>query len=171
MIHIRELTAEDASAFHALRYQLDEETHFMMLAPGERTTTPEQVRAYLQGVFEADNQVCLGALDEEHLVGYISLSGGRYQRIRHCATIVVGVLQAYAGQGLGTRLFEQGIAWARSRHLTRLELTVMTHNHRAVHLYRKMGFELEGTKKHAMLVDGQYVDEYCMALLLEEDPA
>jgi Acetyltransferases, including N-acetylases of ribosomal proteins len=47
--------------------------------------------------------------------------------------------------------------------LTRLELTVMVHNERAIALYKKMGFEIEGTKKRSMRIDGQYVDEYYMA--------
>ncbi|NMB90388.1 MAG: GNAT family N-acetyltransferase, partial [Chloroflexi bacterium] len=48
----------------------------------------------------------------------------------------------------------------------RLELTVMTHNQRALALYRKMGFEIEGTLRHNMRVDGVYVDEYSLAQLL-----
>jgi RimJ/RimL family protein N-acetyltransferase len=50
--------------------------------------------------------------------------------------------------------------------LHRLELMVMTHNAAAVALYRKMGFQVEGTHTHALCVDGRYVDEYCMAKLL-----
>jgi RimJ/RimL family protein N-acetyltransferase len=39
----------------------------------------------------------------------------------------------------------------------------MVHNERAIALYKKMGFEIEGTKKRSMRIDGQYVDEYYMA--------
>ncbi len=56
--------------------------------------------------------------------------------------------------------------WARQRVITCLELTVMTHNQAGVALYKKQGFEIEGRKKHSLLVDGYYVDEYLMAKLL-----
>lgn len=34
-------------------------------------------------------------------------------------------------------------------------------------IYEKHDFEVEGIRKHAMIVDGQYVDEYYMGKLLE----
>ena len=39
---IREIRVEDAAAFLQLGKQLDEETTFMLLEPGERNTTVEQ---------------------------------------------------------------------------------------------------------------------------------
>ena len=44
----------------------------------------------------------------------------------------------------------------------------MVHNERAIRLYKKMGFEIEGTKKHSLFVNGQYVDEYYMAKILQD---
>ncbi len=51
--------------------------------------------------------------------------------------------------------------------LDRIELTVMTHNEAGIALYRRQSFEIEGVKKQSLLMDGQYVDEYYMAKLLE----
>jgi len=42
----------------------------------------------------------------------------------------------------------------------------MTHNKAGIALYKKRGFEIEGTKRHSMLVNSHYVDEYYMAKLL-----
>jgi len=42
----------------------------------------------------------------------------------------------------------------------------MAHNTPAIGLYRKLGFQVEGTKVHALCVDGIYVDELLMAKLL-----
>jgi RimJ/RimL family protein N-acetyltransferase len=44
----------------------------------------------------------------------------------------------------------------------------MTHNEAGIALYRRRGFEIEGIKKHSLLLSGRYVDEYYMARLLEE---
>jgi len=38
---------------------------------------------------------------------------------------------------------------------------------RAIRLYEKMGFVEEGTKRHALVVDGRPVDEVYMAKLLD----
>jgi RimJ/RimL family protein N-acetyltransferase len=48
---------------------------------------------------------------------------------------VIGILQAFAGQGLGTQFFQLLEDWALQHNLHRLELTVMCHNKQAVHLY------------------------------------
>ena len=48
----------------------------------------------------------------------------------------------------------------------RLELSVVTHNEAGLRLYKKMGFKIEGTKRHSLLIDGEFVDEYYMSKLL-----
>lgn len=42
----------------------------------------------------------------------------------------------------------------------------MCHNLVAKHLYEKNGFVVEGIKKHSMIVDGAYVNEYYIAKLM-----
>ena len=42
----------------------------------------------------------------------------------------------------------------------------MAHNERALGLYTKMGFQVEGERRHALWVGGKYVDERFMAKLL-----
>jgi RimJ/RimL family protein N-acetyltransferase len=62
----------------------------------------------------------------------------------------------------------QGIVdWARASGLvTRLELEVLTRNQTAIHLYERIGFQREGLRRHALLRNGEYLDELTMALLL-----
>lgn len=43
----------------------------------------------------------------------------------------------------------------------------MTHNLAGIALYKKMGFEIEGRKRHSLRVNGAYVDEYYMSKLLD----
>lgn len=56
--------------------------------------------------------------------------------------------------------------WVKQNKTHCLELSVMTHNKAAIALYKKIGFKIEGIKKHSLLVDGLWADEYCMAKLL-----
>ena len=165
-MNIRIITENDSEQFLLPCKSLDHETQFMMLEPDERTTTVEEQRQRIRNVLSQDNQMIFIVEDDERLIGYLGAFGGSYRRDRHCAYIVAGILQAYAGQGLGKRLFEALDEWAMNQKIHRLELTVMCHNERAVHLYQKMGFTTEGIKRDSLQVDGRYVDEYYMAKLL-----
>lgn len=166
-ITIREIREEDAPEYLELAQRLDSETEFMMLEPGERSYGVEQQLQRIRNVLETENAVMLVAEHKGRLIAVLGASGGIYRRNRHNVYIFVGVLQAYAGQGIGTRLFEELEAWARRLgYIHRLELTVMTHNARAIGLYRKMGFEIEGTKRHSIRAGGEYIDEYSMSKLL-----
>ena len=157
-ITIREIREKDAAAFLTTQKAIDAETQFMLFEPGERRTTLAQMQEQIRRVLETDNQTLLVAEDDGEIAGWLSASGGWAVRIRHRAYIVVGLRKRYTGQGIGTRLFEALESWARERGLHRLELTVMSHNARAVGLYTKMGFEIEGTKRDSLIVDGEYVD-------------
>ena len=166
MITIRPATPDDAAAFLALRQQVDLETKFMMLEPGERQTTVEQERERLAAIDKSDNQRTFLAEDNGQLVGWLWASGGSYRRNHHNVHIVIGIRAAFTHQGIGTRLFQACEGWVKQRGLHRLELTVMTHNLPGIALYQKMGFAIEGTARDALLVDGNYVDLYTMSKLL-----
>lgn len=168
MINIRKITVEDAGAFLEMCRAMDSETKFMMLEPGERTLSVDEQRERIRSLNERDNATILVAEVNGELVGFIFADGGWYHRNRHSAHIVIGIRTGYTGQGIGKQLFRELFAWAPQHGLTRLELTVMAHNQPGVHLYQKMGFEVEGLRRHSLIVDGQYVDEYAMSKLLDE---
>lgn len=167
MAELRTIREGDAEQFLCLCCQLDEETHFMMLEPGERTTTVEQQRERIRQVLARANQTILVAEADGKLIGYISGAGGEYHRNAKTVHIVIGILQSYTGQGIGKRLFQALEEWAIGQGVHRLELTVMTHNQRGISLYQRMGFQVEGVKRDDLFVDGGYVDQYMMAKLLE----
>lgn len=164
---IREIEIEDASSFLQLSKQLDEETKFMLYEPGERKTTAEQQEKMIHRFIENEYATIFVAVEDERIVGFILVNGNNIQRKRHVATIVIGILQEYNGRGIGTRLFKEVEKWAKLHDVWRLELTVMAHNTRAQALYKKAGFEKEGVKKAALIIDGKGIDEYEMAKLLK----
>jgi putative acetyltransferase len=53
----------------------------------------------------------------------------------------------------------------------RIELTVYADNDVAIRLYRKFGFEVEGTSRSYALRDGVFVDALAMARLHPKPPA
>ena len=163
---IRKIKIEDAAPFLQLSKQLDEETKFMLYEPGERKFTAEQQEQMIHRFIENEYATIFVAVEEESIVGFILVNGNHIQRKRHVASIVIGILQEYSGRGIGTRLFKEAEKWARLHDVWRLELTVMAHNTRAQALYKKVGFEKEGVKRSALIIDGENIDEYEMAKLL-----
>ncbi|WP_409302768.1 GNAT family N-acetyltransferase [Peribacillus sp. SCS-155] len=164
---IRKITISDAESFLSLCKTLDQESAFMMLEPNERTATPDSQRQDIETLLLNGRFVILVCEHEDKLIGYITALREPFNRLRHSAYIVIGILQEFTGKGIGTALFKELEEWARLQKIHRLELTVMTHNAPAIHLYKKIGFEIEGTKKHSLIVDGQYVDEYYMAKFMD----
>ena len=103
---------------------------------------------------------CIG----DEIVGNAGLHAMRQQRRAHAMHLGLAVRDDRTGRGVGSALLEAivGIAdgWLPA---FRLELTVYTDNAAAIALYRKFGFEIEGTHKAYALRDGRYVDAHCMA--------
>ncbi|GLC81802.1 GNAT family N-acetyltransferase [Lacrimispora brassicae] len=162
---IRPVNTGDSRSFLDMLKQLDRETSFMMLEPGERMTTVEDMQANIRNMGPSGS-LTLILEDEERIAGFLSASRGTAARIRHRAYIVTGILKDYRGKGLGEKLFKELEKWALEHQVTRLELTVMTHNEAAIRLYKRMGFKIEGTKEKSLLVNGTYVDEYYMGKIL-----
>ncbi|MEF2967903.1 GNAT family protein [Paenibacillus sp. M1] len=163
---IRNIKEDDAERYLNLCLRLDRETEFMLLAPGERRTTPEEQRQKLASLLASEVSMIFVAEAEGKLVGYLGAFGSDLKRNGHSVYLVVGILQAYSGQGIGTALFGELESWARKRGLHRLELTVMAHNEAAIALYKKAGFEIEGVKRDSIRLDDRYVDELYMSKLL-----
>jgi RimJ/RimL family protein N-acetyltransferase len=160
----------DAAALLELKHQLDRETAFMMYEPDERDSPVRDLAAELARLGRSANSVILLAELADQLIGYVQLTGGSLRRSRATAYVVIGVLAHAAGRGTGTELLRQAKAWAAARGLHRLELTVMAHNTRAIRLYERMGFTIEGRRSECLLIDGQFIDELTMALLLPTAP-
>jgi putative acetyltransferase len=108
--------------------------------------------------------------------GHILASAGIFvrpasPRRRHAGTLGISVAVEWQRKGIGTRLMRELLHWAdRWTNLQRIELTVYTENEPAIALYRKFGFETEGTLRAFAIRDGAYVDAYGMARLHPKPP-
>jgi RimJ/RimL family protein N-acetyltransferase len=163
---IRPLTPDDAADFLTLGLHLDEETKFMALEPGERNWSVDRQKEILQSFLKRSNNIILLARWEGQVCGYVGAEGGAFRRNRHAVTLSIGVRQAFARRGIGTRLMLALEEWARGVGVERLGLTTLGHNLAAQGLYRKLGYEQEGVRRDSVRVDGVPTDELCFAKLL-----
>ncbi|WP_199912272.1 MULTISPECIES: GNAT family N-acetyltransferase [unclassified Lysinibacillus] len=165
MVNVRIANVADAEQIVEVMKNA-EESGFMMFSPGERQISAGGFRKYIENLKQNPKSQIFVACNNEQILGYIMVVNEQPERISHRAYIVIGVHSDSRGKGVGKALFTAVTQWAKEMDLHRLELTVMVKNEDAVHLYKKMGFEIEGTKKDSLFVDGQFEDEYYMAKIL-----
>ncbi len=124
---------------------------------------PEQVRRYLETPRPGHMLV---ALVGELLVGQVDVQ--QYSgRQAHAGRIGIGIHDDWTGRGIGGRLMTEIITVAdRWMGLRRLALTVQTDNARAIALYQRHGFVIEGTHLADSLRDGVLIDVHSMARLV-----
>ncbi|MEK3856088.1 GNAT family N-acetyltransferase [Cytobacillus sp. FSL H8-0458] len=163
---IRHITPTDAQSLANLITQVENESDYMLFEPGERQTSAEAQRKRIETVQKENHSTIIVAEQNNRLIGFLMVIGGAAKRNRHSAYLVAGILREHRGRGIGTMLFEELDRWAREHNIHRLELTTVIHNQAGVTLYKKAGFQIEGTKKHSLMINGQFVDEYYMGKLL-----
>lgn len=113
-----------------------------------------------------ENDRTLVAVVGEDIVGNLGLTRMRRARRAHVGQVGMSVRDAWQGKGIGSALMRAALDLADNwLGLRRLELTVYTDNARAIALYRKFGFVVEGTHRAFAFRDGAYVDAFSMARL------
>ncbi|EMF0085651.1 GNAT family N-acetyltransferase [Enterococcus hirae] len=166
---IREAQPNDASELLAMMQQVEEETDFLVMDEKGMELTPEALALSIEYLQDSNNNLLLLACMGQKIIGVVSVKTGEQYRISHVGEVGISILKDYWGLGLGTMLLEEVLIWVKENGvLFRLELDVQTRNERAVHLYQKMGFEIEALmKRGARTDDGDFLDVYRMSLLID----
>jgi RimJ/RimL family protein N-acetyltransferase len=86
------------------------------------------------------------------------------------ADISLGIfIPTFRDKGLGTEALELIIDFAfKTLNLISLELRVFSNNDRAIAVYKKLGFQEIGLRRKADFIDGEFLDDLMMDLLVEE---
>lgn len=157
---VRSARVEDATGILALMERL-ERIFPLLYAPGERSGV-DAVRGHIEALTNQPNSTFLIATVEQNVVGYLFAEGGKLQRTRHSAYVVLSVDDRYHGRGIGRSLMETLEARAVGAGVTRLHLLVHVTNIPAIGLYLRMGYEIEGLLREHYVVGGQAINAYFM---------
>ena len=88
---------------------------------------------------------------------------------RSCGFRILLGTAEFRDRGLGTESSRLALAHAfEVVGVHRVELQVYAFNPRAKHVYDKLGFRYEGTRRQALRWGGQWIDSHVMALLASE---
>lgn len=103
------------------------------------------------------------------LVGNLTMTRyGDVKKSEHVRVLGMLVVDGYRGMGIGTKLIEHALLWARAKKgVEKVALGVFSNNRRAIRLYEKFGFEVEGIKKRHYYIAGGPEDEIDMAVFVK----
>lgn len=92
-------------------------------------------------------------------------------RRKHCLHLGISVAVPHQGVGAGNALMTELLSYADNwANCLRIELEVFADNARAVNLYKKHGFIIEGTKRADSLRNGRYANSHVMGRLHPTQP-
>ena len=160
---LRGPTIDDAAVLLDYLKVTSGETPFLIRYPEECTETLEQEIAFLNRSIDSATDMMILCMVDGKLAGNCALARHGRIKTRHRASVAIALKQEFWGLGIGTIMFEEMIASARDLGISQLELEVIDGNHRAMGLYRKMGFEVAATHPDAIrLKDGTMLAEHIM---------
>lgn len=164
---VRQAGHDDARSFITLQQTVEAESKFMLYGKNERSVSTQSVRKRMAEWKKSGRSAIFIAILNGNHAGYLLFIGNEAERAAHRASLVIGVLSSCQKKGVGFALLKKAEDWARQHDISRLELTVASANTAACSLYEKAGYEVEGIRKQALLIEGNYHDELYMAKLLK----
>jgi ribosomal protein S18 acetylase RimI-like enzyme len=158
-IQVRRLTTSDAAIYRDIR--LDglrrNPEAFGSTFEAESTQTLSWFSTRLGG------SETFGAFAGSELLGVATLVMATGQKERHKGYLRGMYVRSESRRaGVGRRLLEK-VFEAADQRIELIQLTVVSSNEPALHLYRSIGFAEYGVEKRALKQDGQYFDQVLMA--------
>ena len=147
--------------FHAALDGVSKERRYLLFL---EAPAPDDVRRFVLGNLRRGCPHRI-ALMQERVVGWCDVLPIDRPTRAHCGVLGIAVLAEYRGRGIGSALLRASLEEARRIGFTRVELSYRSGNAAVGALYERFGFFLEGRQRKAVLVDGQYEDLICMALM------
>ncbi len=158
-ILVRQAKLEDACAIVEAERAIAEEPGFFCSQPSE--LDEKAVKQTIQ----SPQSIYLVAEYEGQIVGHAFLEPYTLQSLRHVADLNIAVTFRMQKKGIGTKLLESTIEWAKnSGVIEKIQLNVRASNTTAIPLYKKMGFEEEGRLKNRVKIKDRYIDDIIMGL-------
>jgi RimJ/RimL family protein N-acetyltransferase len=103
---------------------------------------------------------------ENVVVGWCDVVRHRHEGFAHVGQLGMGVVGAFRRRGVGRQLVQAALDGSRAIGLRRVELEVFQSNSAAVRLYESFGFQHEGVKRAARILDGMTDDVLIMGLVV-----
>ncbi|MDP4263217.1 MAG: GNAT family N-acetyltransferase [Bacteroidota bacterium] len=126
----------------------------------EYTITVEEEKVWINNSLKNPASIILIAEMDNAVVGLLDFSTKNRKKMAHIGEFGVSVHPGYQGNGIGQKLIETLLEWAKNnRQIEKVFLNVFATNQRAINLYKKLGFTEEGRHIKAIKqLSGEYTD-------------
>jgi RimJ/RimL family protein N-acetyltransferase len=159
---IRRAEPSDAEGLTRLGAAVGSEPEgWLVTTNGWREVSDE--RRYLRAIRRYPNAAVFVAEEGGLIVGRLSIARDQHPASHHVADLGLMVARSHRRRGIGTKLLEAALEWARSSDVRKLELHVFPHNVAAISLYESFGFVQEGYRRGHYRRGNEYVDAILMA--------
>ena len=166
-IQIMKAQPEDAAELLEYLKVIGSESDNLTFGPDGLLRTVEEEAEFLASELVSQTSVTLVAKRDGKIIGNARFTGELKERTRHRGDIGISVLKSEWGAGLGSRLMEALLDFAKNTaHIEVITLEVNQTNKRAIALYEKFGFKKTGIFEAFTKIDGKYIDFDMMILYL-----
>ncbi len=144
------------------------ETDFLDLTSDEFSRSKKQQEDIIKFYKASSNSLMLLGIYKNDIAGILTLTGKIGIKMFHRSILGLAVKKRYWGIGIAHSLMEAAIIACANSPIIKLELEVVTTNHRAIALYKKFGFSIDGIIKYAKIYENKLYDHYIMSKLIKE---
>lgn len=164
-ITIEKAVKTDAAALLEYMKQVGGETENLTFGAEGLPLSVKVEEAYIDSIQNSKDGLLLVAKENGKIVGDASLER-MPRRMSHRGELGICVLKAYWNQGIGSRLMQGIINFAKENGYDLVDLEVRSDNTAAIHLYEKYGFKKIGTHPSFFKVDDKDIpfDYMCMQI-------
>lgn len=156
-------TVEDAEEIVTFYNRVGGETSYLSFEKDEYLLSVEEQRLAIQTNNLDSQQLMIVVKEENVIVAIGTMTTSKKIKSRHVTELGLVVQKVSQGKSIGTELMKRLMKWAREQpNLTKIRLDTRADNVRAVSLYLRLGFIVEGTLKNDTYWNGQYYDLYIM---------
>ena len=157
-IEIREIEVEDYKELLDFMRKVKGETNFLLGYPDEIKLSYEDEKEHIKKVKSSETSNYFVVMKNSKIIGCIGFNGNIARKMKHYGTIGISVLKEYWGRGIATALLEKLISWSKEKGIKKINLDVFENNERAIKLYEKFGFKLEGCIEDGIFDGENYIN-------------
>lgn len=164
-IAIAPMRLELVQQYHTCLDSVCREGHYLMSSCAPDI---EKSRQFVSDILSDNLPMFVALVPGPTVIGWVDISRKPYEAQQHVGVLGIGIHARFRGEGLGSLLMERALKKSITAGLERIELDVFSSNRRAISVYGKFGFQVEGTKRFARKTKSGYEDIIIMARILRE---
>ncbi|MEN1970491.1 GNAT family protein [Lentibacillus sp. N15] len=165
---IREVILDDAVQLVDIQLSIAEENLYMVTESDEFSLTITEEMQRIQGSLDKPGNTIFVAEVNKNIIGFVGIGSETKKRKAHIGVLDIFIRNNWRETGVGTVLMDTILLWAGNDPLIeKIGLAVFASNERAVHLYKKLGFLVEGRRVRELKFNNEkYIDEILMYKLI-----